>query len=217
MRADRNPLNPETSGRLRGVNPVERPTAERPCTVPPPNADRALVSRCLAGDSAAIRSLVEGCQGAVYGLCYRMLRHRQDAEDVTQETFVRALGSLHRWDSERPLLPWLLAIAANRCRTALSRRSRRPVPMESFHELPDHRTLNEREGLEGELERALGLLREEYRMVFVLFHEQGLAYEEISRVLQRPVGTIKTWLHRARAEMVRHLSRRGIVCGGNAE
>jgi len=146
-----------------------------------------------------------------------MLRHRQDAEDVAQETFLRALGSLRHWDAERPLAPWLLAIAANRCRTTLAQRSRRPTLAEYTQEVADRRPPASSQDLEGELERALGLLRDEYRMVFVLFHEQGLPYDEISRVLDRPVGTIKTWLHRARAEMIRHLARRGIICGRPSE
>ena len=65
--------------------------------------------------------------------------------------------------------------------------------------------------LAGELERALNGLRPEYRLVFVLFHEQNLPYDEIARVMTRPVGTVKTWLHRARAQLAEYLYRRGIV------
>ncbi len=66
------------------------------------------------------------------------------------------------------------------------------------------------EDLAGELERALALLRPEYRAVFVLFHEQQLSCEEIALAVARPVGTVKTWLHRARAQLARDLGRRGI-------
>ncbi|MEJ7638935.1 MAG: sigma factor-like helix-turn-helix DNA-binding protein [Singulisphaera sp.] len=58
----------------------------------------------------------------------------------------------------------------------------------------------------------LGRLRPEYRTVFVLFHEQNLAYEEIGEAVGRPIGTVKTWLHRARAELADHLTRRGVRC-----
>ena len=64
----------------------------------------------------------------------------------------------------------------------------------------------------GEIERALEELRPDYRLVFVLFHEQNLSYEEIARAVTRPVGTVKTWLHRARAELAESLSRRGVQC-----
>ena len=85
---------------------------------------RKLIQRCLAGQQDAMHALVERYQSQVFGLCYRMLSNREDAEDATQETFVRVLKSLDRWDSARDFDPWLLAIAGNRCRTMLSRRSR---------------------------------------------------------------------------------------------
>ena len=80
---------------------------------------RQVVNRCLNGDQGAMYDLVARFKGQVFGLCYRMLGHRQDAEDVAQETFVRVLKNLHRWDQQRDFEPWLLAIAGNRCRTAL--------------------------------------------------------------------------------------------------
>src|SRR4051812_35099175 len=175
--------------------------------------DRALVEALRAGDLQATRLLIERYQGVVFGLCFRMLGHRQDAEDVMQETFVRALRGLSGFESHRPLRPWLLGIAANRCRTALSGRARRPVVVEAIEERADHRAgLADPDDLAGELQRALEKLRPEYRMVFALFHEQNLAYEEISQAVGRPVGTVKTWLHRARAELADHLSRRGVHC-----
>jgi RNA polymerase sigma-70 factor (ECF subfamily) len=175
--------------------------------------DRALVEALRSGDPQAPRVLVERFQGVVFGLCFRMLGHRQDAEDVMQETFVRALRGLPSFESHRPLRPWLLGIAANRCRTAIGRRAHHAVVIESAEARADHRAgLTDPDDLAGELERALERLRPDYRLVFALFHEQGLAYEEISLAVGRPVGTVKTWLHRARAEMADHLSRRGVRC-----
>jgi RNA polymerase sigma factor (sigma-70 family) len=175
--------------------------------------DPALVEALRAGDPQAARLLIERYQGVVFGLCLRMMGHRQDAEDVAQESFVRALRGVVGFDGKRPLRPWLLGIAANRCRTALARRSKRPLAgsLESVESTIDHRPgLTDPDDLASELERALARLRPEYRLVFTLFHEQGLPYEEIARVAERPIGTIKTWLHRARAELADFLSRRGI-------
>jgi len=175
--------------------------------------DRALVEALRSGHSQAPGVLFDLYHGMVFGLCFRMLKHRQDAEDVVQETFLRALGAIGGFDAERPLRPWLLGIAANRCRTALGLRGKRPVAAESAEDSVDHRPgLADPDDLAGELERALGRLRSEYRMVFVLFHEQGFPYEEIAQVLGRPVGTVKTWLHRARAQLAEDLSRRGVQC-----
>ncbi len=175
--------------------------------------DRALVETLRSGDPRAPGLLFDRFHGVVFGLCLRMMRHRQDAEDLVQETFLRALGGIGGFDLDRPLRPWLLGIAANRCRTALGRRSRRPVTAESVEESVDHRPgLADPDDLASELERALGRLRPEYRVVFVLFHEQGLPYEEIAQVIDRPIGTVKTWLHRARAELADDLTRRGVQC-----
>lgn len=173
--------------------------------------DRTLVEALRRGDPQAPRLLIEQYQGVVFGLCMRMLRHRQDAEDVAQESFLRALRGVKGFDGERPLRPWLLGIAANRCRTALGKRSRRPAPAESAEECVDPRPgLADPDDLATELGAAVGRLRDDYRMVFVLYHEQGLPYDEIARALARPVGTIKTWLHRARAELADDLARRGV-------
>ena len=95
---------------------------------------RPLVERCLAGSQQAMLELVERYRGRVFGLCYRMLQQRQDAEDVAQETFIRVLRSLSRWDPSRAFEPWLTTIAANRCRTALATRCRR-VGVQSLLEL----------------------------------------------------------------------------------
>jgi RNA polymerase sigma-70 factor (ECF subfamily) len=159
--------------------------------------------------------LVERYQGRVFGLCYRMLGNRHDAEDATQETFFRMLRSLGRWDPEREFEPWLLAIAGNRCRTALAARKRRPA-VQPIVEHPVQRGGVEREAglLAEEVARGLGLLRHEYREAFVLFHESELSYEQIARVIERPVGTVKTWIHRARRELIKYLIERGVVAEG---
>ena len=171
-----------------------------------------LVRHCLAGDQTAMLALVERFSGPVFGLCYRMLGQRQDAEDAAQETFVRVLKNLHRWDSTRDFLPWLLAIAGNRCRTALSSRRRRPVA-ESMVELvaddaPDRRPADQ---LAEEVHLALAELRPEYSQAFLLFHDQELSYAEIAEAMDVPLGTIKTWVHRARRELIDHLRRRDAI------
>ncbi len=173
---------------------------------------RDLVSRCLDGDQEAMVELVDFYRGQVFGLCYRMLRHRQDAEDVTQESFVRALRGLHTWDSERAFLPWLLAIAGNRCRTHLAARMRRPHTTSLVdHVTDDAAEVTNARHLAEEVELALSNLREEYRQAFLLFHQHEMSYAQISATLDCPLGTVKTWVHRARRELVAQLKHRGVV------
>lgn len=174
---------------------------------------RTLVRRCLSGDQPAMLALVERFRGQVFGLCYRMLGERQDAEDAAQETFIRVLKNLHRWDPTRDFEPWLLAIAGNRCRTALSTRKRRPAAETTLVELvaddaPDQQAAQH---LAEEMHLALGGVREEYRQAFLLFHDHELSYAEIAEAMAVPLGTIKTWVHRARRELVECLRRRGVV------
>ncbi len=171
-----------------------------------------LARYCLDGHAPAMVELVRRYQGQVFGLCYRMLGQREDAEDVTQETFVRVLRSLHSWDSERDFEPWLLAIAGNRCRTALSRRAKRPAMHALVDQLPDDtHQWQAAQTLSEEVHLALGHLRNEHRQAFLMFHEHQLSYAEIAEAMDCPVGTIRTWIHRARRELIQELRSRGVV------
>ncbi|MEX2174275.1 MAG: sigma-70 family RNA polymerase sigma factor [Pirellulaceae bacterium] len=173
---------------------------------------RELVRQCLTGDQSAMLLLVERFRGQVFGLCYRMLGQRQDAEDAAQETFVRVLKNLHRWDATRDFEPWLLAIAGNRCRTALSTRKRRPAGEVMIEQIPDDAPDQfSAQHLAEEVQLALAGVRDEYRQAFVLFHDHELSYAEIAAAMAAPLGTIKTWVHRARRELINELRRRGAV------
>lgn len=170
-----------------------------------------LVRRALRGNSQAIEALVERFQSEVFGLCVKLLRHRQDAEDVTQEVFLRIFRSLRRWDSARPLKPWIMGITVNRCRTWLAQRVRRPELVDYLHDTVPGKADDEPAELIQEIEAAVAELRLEYRTAFALYHDQGLPYEDIARALKKPVGTVKTWLHRARLEVLARLHKRGMV------
>lgn len=156
-------------------------------------------------------------QGPVFGLCWRMLRHVHDAEDVAQETLVRALRHLKRWDRSRPFEPWLLAIAANRCRTHRAKR-RMPVlavDLASNNVQSDCWPSVAANQLQEELGLALQGLPARWRRAFQMFHEHELSYAEIAELLSVPVGTAKTWVHRARRAIVAELQRREVIFEGS--
>lgn len=173
--------------------------------------DAALVQRCLGGEEAAARELVERFQALVFSLCFRMLGQREDAEDVAQDVFLRTFRSLKGWDPKRSLKPWILAIAANRCRTALKARPRNTVGGAlHLNEAVAAGSADARD-LADELETAVGGLRDDYRLCFLLFYQEELSCAEIANVMTCPEGTVKTWLHRARRELAERLRRRGVV------
>jgi RNA polymerase sigma-70 factor (ECF subfamily) len=111
-------------------------------------------------------------------------------------------------------MPWLMTITANRCRTALGRRTRTPAPTDFPIEVlvgPLGNVLGESTEMAEELARALDELREDYRECFILFYQQEHNCAEIGELLGCPIGTVKTWLHRARQQLAGTLRRRGFA------
>lgn len=169
-----------------------------------------LTQRCLAGDTVALREFVEMFERQVFALCLRMLNHRQDAEDAAQESLLRAVKYLDRWDDTKPLAPWVLKIAANRCRTALEKRSRTPAPSLAAEQVSQRATSRPLD-LGEELQLALRELHAAQRNCFELFYDQELSIAEISDIMDVPSGTIKTWLHRSRKQLAEYLRGRGVT------
>ena len=177
-----------------------------------PPSDVALVARIIEQEAAAFNLLVDRYYSFVFRICFGMLRHQQDAEDATQETFSRVAQYLDRWDPRRPFAPWLAAVAGNRCRSHLARRR-------SYTSLG---TVSEPEANAARLDRAADLMREEIalalaslpprqRQAFQLFHEHSMSYAQIAEALDCPLGTVKTLVHRARFSMIDQLRQRDVV------
>lgn len=163
--------------------------------------ERALCQAVVeAGDERAFRELYRRHTPAVYQLVLRMLGGSQpDAEDVVQETWIRAVRKLGSFRWESALRTWLCAIALNQARETLRRRSRAPVT-----ELPEGLELPARPTRDGErmdLERAIAKLPPGYRSVLVLHDIEGFTHEEISAHLEIAVGTSKSQLFDARRAM----------------
>ncbi len=172
-------------------------------------SETELVQRCLEGDASAQAEFVALFERRVFALCLRMLGHRQDAEDVAQDALLRSVRYLKGWDASRRLVPWVLKIAANRCRTALSKRSKIPAPAEYLPEQLVHPVPIS--DLAEVVQQGLAELREDYRHCFVLFYQQELSVAEVAEVLEVPEGTVKIWLFRARKELAIYLRERGFA------
>ena len=185
------------------------------------HADTALVQRAKANDRAAFNEIVLRYKDKVYNYVYRMVRNATDAEDLTQETFVRAYLSLHSFQSRASLNTWLFRIATNLCIDHCRRAKRtqglvtslspdneeeeeglqRDIPDATFD--PQRLLLNKELG--EKLEKALQELPEKLRMVVLLYDVEGLSYEEIAAIAGCPLGTVKSRLFNARAVLRRKL------------
>lgn len=162
-------------------------------------------------DQSAFAKLFGRHHSLVFSVCLRILGHRQDAEDATQETFSRMAQYIDRWDPSRPLEPWLVVIAGNRSRSMLARKRRHQplsASVEPISTEADARSAAD--SLREEVALALSQIPEPQRRAFNLFHEHSLSYAEIAVELNCPIGTVKTWVHRARNNVVRHLQNREV-------
>lgn len=181
-------------------------------------SDTVAVAQARAGDSGAFRVLVERHSRNLFRLAYRMTGHEQDAEDVVQETFLRAYKQLARFDERASFGTWLYRIAANCSLDMIRARKRRseqqepapdertPDPMQS---LPDGSPTPERLALSGEVERkvagVLNGLSEMERTAFVLRHYEGMCIDDIGRTLGVQPNAAKHSIFRAVQKLRRAL------------
>jgi RNA polymerase sigma-70 factor (ECF subfamily) len=177
------------------------------------------VTEALAGSPAAFERIVRRYQRAVVGLIARMTRDHALAEELAQDTLVKAYRRLATFDTTRRLSSWLFRIAHN---TALDALRRKPAP-ETALDAPDGSPREpaapaqpdpvERASLGRALEEAMGALRPEFRAAIVLRYDEGLPFEEIAQVLGVPEATARSHVHRARKALARELTRAGWAPG----
>jgi RNA polymerase sigma-70 factor (ECF subfamily) len=170
-----------------------------------------LVTLAKRGDREARDELARQCRPKAYGFALHLLRNREDAMDVTQESLVRLFDRLDRFEEGRPLDPWLLTIVRNQTYDFLRRRKVRAAEsLEdlldqgatwSAREAPTALELVERGELRARLWQALATLSPEHREILVLRDYQDLSYREIAEVLGVPKGTVMSRLHRARSAL----------------
>jgi RNA polymerase sigma-70 factor (ECF subfamily) len=171
------------------------------------------LDRLRAGDAPAFEELVMTYQHRVFGVALRMLGNRAEAEDVAQEAFVRAHRALGEFRGDAKLSTWLYAITSRLCLNRLASGERRMtrqgedalLRLSDAGPRPD--AAQERRELETALGRAIAELPEDRRIVVVLRDLEGLSYEEIAQVLELELGTVRSRLHRARAELKEKLER----------
>jgi RNA polymerase sigma-70 factor (ECF subfamily) len=181
-------------------------------------SDQEVVLAARRGSEAAYRELLRRYERPIFSLIYRMVRDRELAEDLAQETFVKALNALDSYRPEYKFSSWIFKIANNAAIDQLRRRSLDTLsldgsPHAESSEAIEATTLQIGDARESQLEEvtsrelgsqieaAIGKLRPEYRNCIILRHIEGRPYEEIAEILDLPLGTVKTYIHRARNEL----------------
>jgi RNA polymerase sigma-70 factor (ECF subfamily) len=173
--------------------------------------DGMLLDRCGSGDVEAFGELVQRYQQTVFNVCFRMLGERREAEDLAQETFIRAYRKLDTFDVSRPFGPWIRRVAANLC---LNHLEKRRIPLLPLDEERDQKAGSnmrnpERKRIEIETQitvrEAILELPPMYRAVIELRHFQGKSYAEISKALNIPISDVKSHLFRGRRRLAERM------------
>ncbi len=184
------------------------------------NSERSLIRRLCERDERAFREFVALYRDKVFGVTYRMLGNRQEAEDVAQEVFITIFKSIDRFRGDAKLSTWVYRITANHTKNRLRYLARREGGRQNQYDdeaanagpevafvakstSPD--TALETAQLERRLQKAMESLDESQRILIVLRDIEDLSYDEIAQAVETPVGTVKSRLHRARAAMREYL------------
>ena len=210
------PSDPDNSDKISVNKPDSPPSNSAAAVEPGPISDSELVLRGQRGDTAAFEELVSRYRGKVYGLAYGMVRNDQDAQDLCQETFIRAWQSLEAFRGQSSFYTWLYRIVHNLTIDMVRRRSRATMvefderigreetggePVALIHKLPSDDAHNK--DVREAIDRALEQLSPEHREVILLKDFEGLEYKEIAKVVGCSAGTVMSRLFYGR----RHLQR----------
>jgi RNA polymerase sigma-70 factor (ECF subfamily) len=184
-----------------------------------PLTDLSLVERCRANDEAAFSEVVARYKVKIYNYVYRMTGSSEDAEDLTQEVFIRMYTSIESFRGQSSLNTWLFRIAGNLCIDRF-RRAKNHTPAYSLdepvgdaaqaHEVADHtyepHRLLENVEMADQIQQALSRLPEKLRATLLLHDIEGMPYEEIAQIVGCPLGTVKSRLFNARMQLRQQLA-----------
>lgn len=187
-------------------------------------ADRLLIQQALKGNQSAYKELIKKYRGSVYNLVYRMIENRQEAEDIVQETFIKAFNALSTFKEEFAFSTWLFKIATNNCIDTLRKRKLQTYSLDTpvqtrdgevSRDFADNRYSPEQFAISTEgttiILEAIEDLPPKYKVVINLRHKEDKSYEEISDLLHIPIGTVKARIFRARELLKKKLKDRGYV------
>ena len=185
-------------------------------------SDKDVIAQAREGRDSAFRELIRRYERPVFSVIYRMVRDRELSEDLAQDTFIKVLNALDKYDPSYKFSSWIFKIAHNT--TVDHLRKKRPDTL-SLEGSPHARTQEQAEAtsftpvdtsgspeyyaesqeIGSEIEAAIGEIRPEYREAILLWHVEGRPYDEIAEIMDLPLGTVKTYIHRGRNELRKKL------------
>ncbi len=183
--------------------------------------DSQIIQEALSGKQHAFKELMRRYHDAIYHLIYRMIYDKEEIEDLTQETFIKAFASLSNFNDQYAFSTWLYKIATNHCIDYIRKRKLQTFSInkgleseeqEYSYELPDPSSETDKTLIEHQrksmINEAIDALPEKYRRVIILRHREEKDYQEIAKIVHLPVGTVKAHLFRGRELLNRYLRKK---------
>lgn len=183
--------------------------------------DISLINDAISGKQEAYQRLMTKYRQLIYNLIFRMIRNKEDVEDLTQEAFIKAFNSLDKFDKQFSFSTWLFKIATNNCIDYLRKKKLNTFSIDKeiggedddYHfEIPDNERTPDKNLMESErkkiLEEAIENLPSKYKSVILLRHREEKDYEEIAKKLKLPLGTVKAHIFRGRELLNKYLKDR---------
>ena len=167
------------------------------------DSDKKLIKHYLDGDKDAFGELVKRYKDYVYNLAYRLTNNPSDAEDLTQEIFIRLMNKIYSFKGNAKFSTWLYRLATNQCLDWLRKRKPETESMNGLEPKSDediHATVEDKEGID-DIKQALTLLPEDFRLAVVLRDVEGCPYDEIAEYLNVSIGTVKSRISRGRSRL----------------
>ncbi len=171
---------------------------------PQESSDITLVRRSQSGDREAFSELVRRHQHLVYNVAYRFMRDAALAEDMAQEAFLKAFRLLKGFRGDCSFTTWMYRVTSSVCLTELNRRNRRGE-VELHPEARDKLCTTEPKPVDRDMKeqvrRCVTRLSDRYATIITLYYLNGISYDEIAQAMEIPLGTLKTWMFRARKQL----------------
>ena len=179
-------------------------------------SDNEIIMQCLKGDVDAFELLISKYKRLIYSTAYRMMGNNEEAEDISQEVFIRIYNSLHRYNPEYKFTTWIMKITSNLCLDYLRKRKGEAIPLDDGIIIKDDKDTPEEEYLRKEnskvVQQAINRIPDKYREYLILYHYRNLSYQEIMDIKEEPLTLVKNRLYRARQMLKEQLS--DLVKGG---